>query len=175
MITSVERSANVSATSTPDVAEECCPTCGGLLDSVALELVWRSVNHPRWPWVFLALAAYLVVAFGAPAWTDYQNADNALGRLRGTEGLRPGIVPDPLHYTLVHVKASATAWETYVPARQRLDRDVIASALGVITALVGFGALARGAQRPDYSRSLPEKGAGSASTGPSVSALLLTG
>jgi hypothetical protein len=53
------------------------------------------------------------------------------------------LLADPRRYVLRHVRESATAWETYVLAEQRWDRNVAGVSLGATAALVGLSALAR--------------------------------
>src|SRR5215831_11821437 len=111
-------------------------------------LLWQPHGPPWWPWALLALAAYLIVSFGVGFPIDDQNAQNALSDLQETDGLGPGVVPDPRDYSLRNGKASALAWEVYVPAAQHRNRDVTATAIGILAALLGVGRLTRGQDMP---------------------------
>jgi hypothetical protein len=141
-----------------EVEEECCPACGRLPGAEAPMPARRSERHLWRSWVLLAVAAYLSVVFGPPAWGDYQAVVNGREWLRGTEGLNESVVIDPFHYVIRNVKGSATAWETYVLASERMDRDVGALAVGVIAALLGLSAALRETRAPSTGRSLLDEG-----------------
>jgi hypothetical protein len=91
------------ATGQPRFADDYCPECGRPWRDPALGRPALAASLPWRACALLAIAAYLGLAFGSPAWGDYQAVVNAREMLRGTEGLGEGLI-DPHRYVIRHVK-----------------------------------------------------------------------
>ena len=103
-----------------------CAECGQLTDPPIRDIVRQSSQERRvWPWLTVALGAYLVVTFGLGGWKASEMIMTSHEAIRAASWLEADLAADVAGY------------------RERMDRDFVIAAVGLVAIFVGLSAWLR--------------------------------